>query len=33
MEGLIKTFANLKNTESLDSEHDGQFSYFPDGSS
>lgn len=30
MEGLIKTFANLKNTESLDGEHDG---YFPNCSS
>ena len=33
MEGLTKTFANCKNTESLAGKHDGQFSYFPNCSS
>lgn len=27
MEGLLKTFANLKNTESLETEHYDQVSY------
>lgn len=30
MGGLLKTFANLKNTESFESKHYGQVSYIPD---